>query len=99
MGGPGELFRWQTVVGEPTTIGETTVTPESSVLTVCLPGGRAGGFVWNRPLAVTVQRAGQSERIPIVDVTRIAQLGLLLSMIALSLIMAIVSVRRKERSE
>jgi hypothetical protein len=31
-----------------------------------------GGFVWNRPLAVNVEGPGRSERVPIVDVTRLA---------------------------
>jgi hypothetical protein len=36
-----------------------------------------GGFVWNRPTAVLVEQDGQARRIPIVDVTRILQVGLL----------------------
>jgi hypothetical protein len=36
-----------------------------------------GGFVWNRPTAVLVERDGQAHRIRIVDVTRILQVGLL----------------------
>jgi hypothetical protein len=32
--------------------------------------------VWNRPVAVLVDRDGQERRVPIVDVTRVAQLVL-----------------------
>jgi hypothetical protein len=34
-------------------------------------------FVWNRPTAIVVERAGRVERIPVWDVTRIVQLVLL----------------------
>jgi len=95
MAGLGELVRWETVVGQPVTVGEATVTPEASVLTVRLPG-RRGGFVWNRPAAVTVARKGQSERIPVVDVTRVAQVSLLVAAAAVLLIMTAVRIGRKE---
>jgi hypothetical protein len=58
----------------PVTVGEVTVTPRARALLVRLPWG---GFVWNRPTAVMVERGGQVRRIPVVDVTRILQLGLL----------------------
>lgn len=41
---------------------------------VCLP---QGGFVWNRPTALTVQEAGAVRHLPVVDVTRLLQLALL----------------------
>jgi hypothetical protein len=59
---------------EPVTVGDVTVTPRSKALVVRLP---KGGLVWNRPTAVLVERDGQARRIPIVDVTRILQVGLL----------------------
>jgi hypothetical protein len=50
------------------------VTPQSQALTVRWP---RGGWVWNRPTAVLVERGGEERKsIPIVDVTRAAQLGL-----------------------
>lgn len=58
----------------PVTVGEVTVTPQARALLVRLPWA---GFVWNRPTAVMVEQAGQVRRIPVVDVTRILQLGLL----------------------
>jgi hypothetical protein len=59
---------------EPVTMDDITMTPRSKALVVRLP---KGGLVWNRPTAVLVERDGQIRRIPIVDVTRILQVGLL----------------------
>ena len=58
----------------PVTLGDVTVTPRARALVVRLP---QGGFVWNRPTAVTVERAGAERRVPVVDVTRLLQLGAL----------------------
>jgi hypothetical protein len=99
MGTIKEVIQWQTVAGSPTTIGETTVTPESSAVVVRFPGRWPTAFVWNRPVAVVVQRGDTSERIPIVDVTRMAQLGLLLGTLAAGLIVTIFCIRRKEQDE
>jgi len=56
--------------------------------------GPYGGWGWNRPVAVQVEQANQpgtsATRIPIVDVTRLAQLGLL----GLSLIFSIQYLRQ-----
>jgi hypothetical protein len=56
------------------TVGDVTVTPLARALVVRLP---QGGFVWNRPTALTVERAGAVRRVPVVDVTRLLQLGVL----------------------
>jgi hypothetical protein len=56
-----DLVQWQTVSGEAVRVGEVALTPQSQALTLHWP---KGGFVWNRP-------------VPVVDVTRIAQLTLL----------------------
>lgn len=68
-----ERFTRRTRTGESLTRGEVTVTPQSRTLVI---RGRHGGWVWNRPLAVLVERDGKEERIPIRDVTRIIQLAL-----------------------
>ena len=62
------------VSAAPVTVGDVTVTPRARALVVRLP---QGGFVWNRPTALTVQQAGATRRVPVVDVTRLLQLGLL----------------------
>jgi hypothetical protein len=56
------------------TRGDISVTPRSQALVVRWPGG---GLVWNRPVAVVVEQNGQVKRLPIGDVTRGVQAGLL----------------------
>ena len=74
MAGLKDVIQWQTGSGEAVVAGDTRVTPQSQALIIRWPNG---GFVWNRPLAVGVERNGTRERIPIVDVTRLVQWGLL----------------------
>jgi hypothetical protein len=50
------------------------VTPLSKAIVVNLP---MGGFVWNRPVGIEVEKDQQIKRIPIIDVTLIAQLGII----------------------
>lgn len=68
-----DMVKYELVSGEPTAVGDATLTPESRVLSVRWPNG---GWVWNRPVAVVVEQEGLTERLPIVDVTRIAQVSL-----------------------
>lgn len=67
------VIQLDTKSAPPITVGDTSLTPQSRVLTVRLP---FFGFVWNRPVAILVEKNGQTERIPIVDVTRVATLAL-----------------------
>ncbi len=85
-----EYIQWQEMSGTPVTVGDVTVTPQSRVLTF---RSRFGGFVWNRPTAVLVERGGKSERVPIVDVTRAVLLGLA----GLSLLVTIFVQSNRER--
>jgi hypothetical protein len=68
-----ERFKWQAVSGKTAVVDDIAVTPQSQALTVRWP---RSGWVWNRPVAVLVDRGEERKRIPIVDVTRMAQLGL-----------------------
>jgi hypothetical protein len=81
------------VPAEPVTVGDVTVTPRARALVVRLP---RGGFVWNRPSAVLVERAGEVRRIRVWDVTRILQLGLLGLGLATTLAVPSRSSRRTE---
>jgi hypothetical protein len=87
-----DLFQVQTVSGRSVTVDSITVTPQSQALIVRLP---MGGFVWNRPTAILVERDGTAKRLPVIDITRILQLWLL------GLVLSIVSLvkfsQRKER--
>jgi hypothetical protein len=49
------------------------VTPQSQAFSIRLP---FWGFVYNRPTAVLIERGGETERIPVVDVTRLTLIGL-----------------------
>jgi hypothetical protein len=60
--------------GAPIAVGDVTITPQSRALAVRWPGG---GWVWNRPVGVLVERGGETNSIPILDLTRVAQWGML----------------------
>jgi len=92
MGRLKELLQWRTISGDKVTIGYVTVTPQSQALTIRWP---KGGFVWNRPAAVLVEGGERTERIPIVDVTFIAQLGLLGLSLVFTVMTILLSVRRR----
>jgi hypothetical protein len=88
---------WQTLSGAKVTVGGVSATPRSQALTIRWP---KGGFVWNRPAAVLVERGEETERIPIVDVTRVAQVALLGLGLVFMLAAVLLSVwRRRDRNE
>ena len=92
MGEPEKMFQLQTHSGEAVIIGDTTVTPQSQALTLRWPNG---GYVWNRPLAVLVERDGDTERIPIMDITLVAQAALLGLTVAFSIGILMLSALRR----
>ena len=91
-----DIIQWQTISGKPVTVGDVSVTPQSQALILRWPFG----FVWNRPVAVLVEQnePHRVERIPVVDVTRIVQLGLLGFSLLFSIAMMAKFARRKEES-
>jgi hypothetical protein len=91
----GDVITLDNRSGEAVTAAGYTITPQSQALTIRFP---YGGFVWNRPVAVSVEQAGRTNRIPIVDVTRIAQLGAYAVVMLWALLYLIVS-RLAGRSE
>jgi len=70
----GQWFQQQTISGDQTKIGNTTVTPQAQSITLRWP---YGGLIWNRPVAVVVEQEDQVARTPIIDVTRILVWGFL----------------------
>jgi hypothetical protein len=73
-------FQWHNQNGAPVRHGNITVTPQAQVLSLQLPLGKGrAAFVWNRPVAVLVEENGHTRRLPIVDVTRLAQVALLVA--------------------
>jgi hypothetical protein len=92
-----DIIEWRTASGNPVTVGGVTVTPQSQALRVRWP---SGGLVWNRPVAILVEREGGTERIPIVDVTRVVQLGLLSFILAFGMVAFARTIRlRRKQSE
>lgn len=63
----GSLVEWRESAGSAATVADTTITPLARSLVVRWP---RGGVVWSGPAAITVEREGRSERIPIVNVNR-----------------------------
>ena len=67
----------ETLPGETIQAGTNKITPFSQAVKLILPG-TTGGLIWNRPVSVLVQGDDGSQQVlPVVDVTRIAQLALL----------------------
>ena len=87
-----DVIQWKTVSDTPLTVGDATLTPQSQTLTI---RWLYGGLVWNRPVAVLVEQGAQTERIPIVDVTRAVQLGLLGLSLMFLMATVVMSVRRR----
>lgn len=68
-----DLVEVRTRSHDPVGVGDRTITLQSKAVSIRWPGG---GGVWNRPVAVLVERDGQVVRVPIVDVTRLAILAM-----------------------
>ncbi len=88
-----ELLQVQTATSPSVTVGDITVTPQLQAIIVRLPHGH---FIWSRPTGIVVEQHGLVKHLPIVDVTRILQLGLLGFCLAISLIRFVKFPRRKE---
>ena len=69
-----DMLQLKSTRGERILFDGIAVTPLSKALILRLP---FGGFVWNRPVAIEVERDQNIERIPIIDVTLSAQLGII----------------------
>jgi hypothetical protein len=66
-------FAWERRSGGSVAVRDLKLTPE--VLTLTMRWSH-GGFVWNHPTAVLVERNGVTQRIAIPDVTLVAMLSL-----------------------
>ena len=64
-------------------VNDVRVTPRSHVLE--LRAGNAA-FVWHRPDSLVVEQPDGTQALPIVDVTRLAQVALLLLAVTLTLL-------------
>jgi hypothetical protein len=86
-----DIIHYQTVSADPIVIGDTRVTPQAQTLSIRFP---FGGLVWNRPSAVLVERDDGTQRIPIVDVTRLVQIVLFGLILAFSVIITLLAALR-----
>jgi hypothetical protein len=68
-----DLVQWHKASGQSVVVHDLTLTPQSQVLIVRFPWG---AWVWQRPTSIQVEQNGRVEQLPIVDLTRLIQLGL-----------------------
>jgi hypothetical protein len=85
------IVRWQVTVSHPVVVSNTRITVQSRVLVV---GWRSGGIVWRHPIAARIDADGRATRLPIHDVTRLFELGLV--GLGLAIVIVAASIRRKE---
>lgn len=84
----GGFLSWDKVSGEPLTVRDMRITPQARALRVRFP---YGGFVWNRPVSLVVERAEIRDTVTIPDVMLMAQFGMVLA----TILFAILFVRRR----
>ena len=87
-----DFIRLENTSADPIVVGDTRVTPQAQAFSVRFP---FGGFVWNRPTAVLVERDDVTQRIPIVDVTRVAQIVLFGLVVTFSVIITLLASRQR----
>lgn len=68
-----KYVRWQPVVGEPQVVGDQMIRLQAQAILLNTP---FGGFLWNRPTAVLVEKDGVTDEVPIVDATRYALISI-----------------------
>ncbi|MFZ0546271.1 MAG: hypothetical protein WAM60_12575 [Candidatus Promineifilaceae bacterium] len=88
----GEYIEWERNKGEPIFQQDgRMIRPISRILTVRWP---RGGRVWNWPVAIEVEENGAIQELPIIHVTRWAQLGITLMVTTVSLLLWTTQKRR-----
>ena len=87
-----DFIRLENTSAEPIVVGDTRLTPQAQAFSLRF---RFGGFVWNRPTAVLVERDDLTQRIPIVDVTRVAQIALFGLVLTFSIIITLLAARQR----
>lgn len=73
MADVSKYFSYQPVTEEPQVIGDRVIRLQARAIMLNTP---FGGFLWNRPTAVLVEKEGEIEEIPIVDATRFALISI-----------------------
>lgn len=67
------LVSWQRIAGPALRINDLTLIPQSRALIIRFP---SGAVIWHRPTAVQIERDGRTKALPVVDLTRILQVGI-----------------------
>jgi hypothetical protein len=89
----GSVVEWGESLGDPATVGDTTITPLARSLIVRWP---SGGAVWSEPAAILVERGGRTDRIAIVNVNRRILWSLGMGTVALFAVRILRDRRRKD---
>ena len=89
-----KIFRVKIGSGAVVQVEGVSVIPRVRTVSVRWPGG---GRVWNRPVALEVSHGGNTRRIPIVDVTRLVQVGTYVITLLLATTMTIRRTQRRTR--
>jgi len=91
-------LQMRTVEGAPIVVGDRQIVPVAQAVsfTARRPWGGVG-FVWNRPVAVLEVTEAGRQRIPVRDVTRRIQIGLLVAGLLISLMIRLAARQRVSR--
>lgn len=87
-----DFIQLKTVQGTAVYTPYHTLIPESQALIIKFP---YGGFVWQRPTAVLVQKDEQIQRHPITDVTRLATWSVAAASVLLPLLLHLLTRSKK----
>ena len=82
-----DFIQLKTVQETAVSTPQHTLIPESQALIIRFT---FGGFVWQRPTAVLMQNGTQTERHPIVDVTRLAMVSVMATSLLIPLLLRLI---------
>jgi hypothetical protein len=87
-----KYLNWEPVTGEPQVVGNRIIRMQAQAISLITP---FGGFVWNRPTAVLVEKDGITDEVPIIDPTRYALISIgVMGVVGMLLAKLIVGLRR-----
>lgn len=97
------IVTYETQAGQPIRHGDVTLVPFARTLRVLLPWHFPGvnwgyGLAWSRPVSVlAVTDDGQEQVIPVRDVTRQAQLGLVGACLGMAIFVGVIEALRTKK--
>jgi hypothetical protein len=98
------ILSYETQAGQPIRHGNVTLVPFARTLRFLLPWHFPGvnwgfGLAWSRPVSVlAVTDDGQEQVIPVRDVTRQAQLGLVGACLGMAILIGTIEVLRSKKT-